>query len=230
MFFTATETWVLIIARALQGISGAVVWIVGLALLADTVDPSRIGVAMGYVTMAFSAGTMVGPFLGGVMYEKLGHWAVFAVALGLVVFDILLRLIMIEKRFTQTWSVLEQEAAYGTFTEDSTATPETSWSTTEVDSEVSDEGRKAPSISGMSKSSFLFLLRSPRILTCLWATTACAIIQTSLESVSNHFLYNPSVSSKKTQPRSSPSSPTESFPGRPPVQVCPASSSPSPAS
>lgn len=40
---------VLFIARALQGISGAIVWTVGLALILDTVGPTYLGSVMGTV-------------------------------------------------------------------------------------------------------------------------------------------------------------------------------------
>ncbi|KAK4695291.1 hypothetical protein P7C71_g2442, partial [Lecanoromycetidae sp. Uapishka_2] len=41
----------LVVGRILQGISAAIVWTVGLALLADTVGHETIGQSMGYVTM-----------------------------------------------------------------------------------------------------------------------------------------------------------------------------------
>lgn len=40
---------VLIVGRVLQGMSAAVVWVVGLALLSDTVDSNEIGEAMASV-------------------------------------------------------------------------------------------------------------------------------------------------------------------------------------
>ena len=42
----------LVIARTLQGISAAVVWTVGLALLADTISKDGVGHVMGYVFLA----------------------------------------------------------------------------------------------------------------------------------------------------------------------------------
>lgn len=41
--------WVLVLARVLQGVSGAVVWTVGLALVMDTVGTERLGVTIGSV-------------------------------------------------------------------------------------------------------------------------------------------------------------------------------------
>lgn len=73
---------VLVVARILQGISAAVVyvsptlpvifdnadmnslrWVVGLALLADTVPQERLAQAMGYVSVGMSLGILVAPLL-----------------------------------------------------------------------------------------------------------------------------------------------------------------------
>ena len=42
--------WVLVLARILQGTSGAVVWTVGLALVLDTVGPGDLGKTIGSVS------------------------------------------------------------------------------------------------------------------------------------------------------------------------------------
>lgn len=56
----------LVLGRVLQGISAAIVWTVGLALLVDTVGHERVGQAMGYVAMSMSVAILVAPLLGGV--------------------------------------------------------------------------------------------------------------------------------------------------------------------
>lgn len=67
MFWIASTLTALVIARALQGLSAAVVWTVGMALVVDTVGKDQIGAAMGYVSMAMTVGTVFGPFIGGIM-------------------------------------------------------------------------------------------------------------------------------------------------------------------
>jgi MFS family permease len=67
----------LVIGRLMQGISGAMVWTVGLALLVDTIGPEHLGQAMGMVTVALAMGILIAPLLGGVVYEKGGYYAVF---------------------------------------------------------------------------------------------------------------------------------------------------------
>ena len=92
----------LVLGRLLQGFSAAIVWSVGCALLVDTVGDS-VGVAMGYVNLAMSMGLLIAPVIGGAVYEAAGYYAVFYVAFGIVVLDILLRLIMIEKKVARQW-------------------------------------------------------------------------------------------------------------------------------
>jgi len=89
---------VLIVARVLQGISAAVVWTVGLALIVDTVGEARVGQAMAYASSAMSMGLILGPVLGGVLYDKRGYYAAFGLAFALIVFDLMLRVILVEKK------------------------------------------------------------------------------------------------------------------------------------
>ena len=96
---------ILLIARLLQGLSSAVVFTFGSALLLDRVGKERIGRAMGFTGTAMSAGLLLGPVVGGVLYEYGGYFTVFLPALGLIVAEIILRLLMIEEKrssFTET--------------------------------------------------------------------------------------------------------------------------------
>lgn len=67
MFWIARTLSSLIVARVLQGLSAAVVWTVGMALVVDTVGKDQVGAAMGYVSMSMTVGTVFGPFIGGVV-------------------------------------------------------------------------------------------------------------------------------------------------------------------
>ncbi|KAK4503371.1 hypothetical protein PRZ48_004286 [Zasmidium cellare] len=84
--------------RVLQGASAAVVWVVGLALLVDTVGPDEIGAAMGYVGLSMSLAILLAPLLGGIVFANAGYYSVYAMAFGLIVLDIILRFAMIERR------------------------------------------------------------------------------------------------------------------------------------
>lgn len=92
----------LIIGRILQGLSAAIVWTVGLALMVDTV-PDKIGEAMGYSAIAMSMGLLVSPAIGGAVFAAKGYYAVYYIAFGCIFLDIVLRLILIEKKIARQW-------------------------------------------------------------------------------------------------------------------------------
>lgn len=97
LFFLSTDPYLIIFARALQGASEALVWVSGIAFLVSQVDEANLGVCMGYITLGATIGELIGPLLGGYLYEKLGHWAVFAVVEVVIAGDIVLRLLVKEK-------------------------------------------------------------------------------------------------------------------------------------
>ncbi|KAL9007300.1 MAG: hypothetical protein Q9173_007381, partial [Seirophora scorigena] len=91
---------ILLVARILQGFSGAIVSTVGYAILFDVVGTEKIGRAMGYVSMSQSFGLLVGPAIGGVLYEwGGGYFNTFIPAFVLIVLEIVLRgLVVVRKR------------------------------------------------------------------------------------------------------------------------------------
>lgn len=99
----------LVVGRLLQGLSAAIVWSVGLALLADTMG-RNIGYAMGYVGIAMSVGLLIAPVIGGAVYAAAGYYAVYYIAFAVIFCDIILRLILIEKKVARQW-ITDDEAA-----------------------------------------------------------------------------------------------------------------------
>jgi MFS family permease len=89
--------WLLVLARALQGLATAIVVTVGYALVFDKVGPDRLGQAMGFTSMALSMGWFAGPVVGGIIYEHAGYLAVFAPPLALIGLEIILRLLLVEE-------------------------------------------------------------------------------------------------------------------------------------
>jgi len=63
---------VLVVARFLQGFAGACVWSVGMALVVDTMSDTKqgSGPALGYIGMSTSFGTVLGPSIGGFVYDR----------------------------------------------------------------------------------------------------------------------------------------------------------------
>lgn len=89
---------VLLIARVLQGMSTAIVFTVGFALLFDVIGKEKIGQAMGYTSMSLSFGLFLGPVVGGIIYQYGGYFQVFIPAFVLIALEILLRFVVIEQR------------------------------------------------------------------------------------------------------------------------------------
>lgn len=87
----------LVLARILQGLSAAVVWTVGLALIIDTVGPYQLGRVFGTMHSIISMGSLAAPSLGGILYDRFGYYSIYIVSAIVLVFDIFLRIFMIEK-------------------------------------------------------------------------------------------------------------------------------------
>ncbi|KAI9807066.1 MAG: hypothetical protein M1825_005783 [Sarcosagium campestre] len=114
LFSGSPSVHLLLVARALQGFSAAVVYSVGLALLVDTVGSKDVGQQAGYVLSSANLGVLTGPLLGGFVYEQAGYHAVVAMMIGLVSVDILLRLVVIEKKTAAKWRPIKTFNTYGT--------------------------------------------------------------------------------------------------------------------
>jgi len=93
-----------VVDRLLLGISGAVVWTVGLALVVDSVPKAEVGKYLGYVFMSINMAVLVVPLVGGVVYAAAGYYAVFYVSFGLIALDVVLRIGLIEKRDAKKWT------------------------------------------------------------------------------------------------------------------------------
>ncbi|HZB97990.1 MAG TPA: MFS transporter [Candidatus Sulfotelmatobacter sp.] len=81
LLFAFSHTFMLLLlARVLQGIAGAVSWVAGLALIAATHPAEVRGRAMGAALSLATAGFLIGPPLAGVLYQHFGQPAPFLAA------------------------------------------------------------------------------------------------------------------------------------------------------
>lgn len=94
---------VLVLGRILQGLSAAMVWTSGLALLTDIFGQERYGEAVGYAQTSVSVGMTSAPLLGGIVYARGGYSAMSAMSLGVVGCSIALALIMVETKAETGW-------------------------------------------------------------------------------------------------------------------------------
>jgi MFS transporter, DHA1 family, solute carrier family 18 (vesicular amine transporter), member 1/2 len=93
LFAYAQSLPMLFLARILQGAADAVTWVVGFALIADLYGEDERGRAMGLAMGGSTLGLIIGPLIGGWLYELGGIRLPFVVvaamaALDLVVFAI----------------------------------------------------------------------------------------------------------------------------------------------
>jgi EmrB/QacA subfamily drug resistance transporter len=75
----APTLWLLIAARAAQGLGAAVMMALTMALVGETVPKAKTGSAMGLLGTMSAAGTALGPSLGGVLIAGPGWQALFFV-------------------------------------------------------------------------------------------------------------------------------------------------------
>ncbi len=86
----APTLWLLIAARAAQGLGAAVMMALTMAFVGGTVPKEKTGRAMGLLGTMSAIGTALGPSLGGVLIAGLGWRAIFLVNVPLGLLTILL--------------------------------------------------------------------------------------------------------------------------------------------
>ncbi|PWC53494.1 MFS transporter [Azospirillum sp. TSO22-1] len=79
----ASTLWLLVAARAVQGLGAAVMMALALAFVGQTVPKERTGSAMGLLGTMSAVGTALGPSLGGALIAGFGWRAIFLVNLPL---------------------------------------------------------------------------------------------------------------------------------------------------
>ncbi|MFE2147646.1 MFS transporter, partial [Streptomyces sp. NPDC059456] len=100
----APTLWLLIAARAAQGLGAAAMMALTMAFVGDTVAKERTGSAMGLLGTMSSVGTALGPSLGGLLIAGPGWRAVFLVnvPLGVLAFVLAARHLPADRRDGRT--------------------------------------------------------------------------------------------------------------------------------
>jgi EmrB/QacA subfamily drug resistance transporter len=95
----APALWVLIAARAVQGLGAAVMMALAMALVGETVPKERTGSGMGLLGTMSAIGTALGPSLGGVLISGFGWQAIFLVnvPLGILAFALVQRCLVSDR-------------------------------------------------------------------------------------------------------------------------------------
>jgi EmrB/QacA subfamily drug resistance transporter len=79
----APSLWLLIAARGLQGLGAAVMMVLTMAMVGETVPKEKTGSAMGLLGSMSAVGTALGPTLGGFLIAGFGWQALFLINLPL---------------------------------------------------------------------------------------------------------------------------------------------------
>ena len=187
MLCIGTSIAILVVGRLLQGLSAAVVWTTGLALLVDTVGQEEIGQTMGIVAMAYSIGILIGPLLGGVVYASSGYYAIFYMAFGLIAIDVVLRFSFVEKKVAAQWLEVNGIASPGSIT--AAETGPTSHELRPRDNGIEMEAQSQHGVESarprrptMRLPPVLTLLGSRRLLAAFWGCLVVAALSTAFDS------------------------------------------------
>jgi MFS transporter, DHA1 family, solute carrier family 18 (vesicular amine transporter), member 1/2 len=97
LFVFASHFHLLLLARLFQGAASAASWTAGLALIAEHYPKERVEM-MGVALMGSTAGSLLGPLIGGSLYEAGGYALPFAVTGLLVAADAALCLFLLPRR------------------------------------------------------------------------------------------------------------------------------------
>ena len=100
----APTLWLLIAARAAQGLGAAIMMALTMAFVGETVPKAKTGSAMGLLGTMSAIGTALGPSLGGVLIAGLGWRAIFLVnvPLGILTFLLAHRYLPVDRREPKT--------------------------------------------------------------------------------------------------------------------------------
>lgn len=162
---------------------------IGLALLADTVPQENLAQAMGYVSLGMSLGILIAPLLGGVVFDNAGYDAVFGMAYGLIAFDIILRLLLVEKKVAARWDPVADVQAKEAADAPKVESPGTTNGIIDTEKGTAPQSPDTPPCSTLRDRRrdrlppVLALLYSRRLLAALFCALIQAALLTSFDSV-----------------------------------------------
>ncbi|KAG7100054.1 hypothetical protein E1B28_001839 [Marasmius oreades] len=197
MLMEAPVYWLMVIARFLQGLASTLVWVPGLALLCDTVTENVVGRQMGITLSGISFGFLLGPPVGGALYDRFGFrgTCLFGVIAAFV--DLIFRLIVIERKDALKWDFDPQIGAVNTTRPGDNASASAEQKNADGvvanvsqtnENENADTPPSEPNSEGTSKvhlslaAVVLFLLKEPRAWTSILCILISGIIATLLEA------------------------------------------------
>ncbi len=181
---------ILAVGRLLQGLSAALVWTSGLALLTDVFGQERYGEAVGYAQTSVSIGTTCAPLCGGIVYAQGGYSAVSAMSIGTVAISTVLALTMIEPKANARWEGPATRKIHTTATEETNGTGRTISSPTTVERDPAFPNERSALIQKEHKEGtftgrpvYPLLLRSGRVLAAMGGIFTFSFVIISFEGM-----------------------------------------------
>ncbi|MCJ1464934.1 hypothetical protein MMC07_003549 [Pseudocyphellaria aurata] len=159
------------VGRFLQGLSAAVVWVVGLALVVDTVGPAEIGQMIGYVSISSTLAYFLGPIMGGIVFNRGGYYAVYYMSFGIILLDIILRTLLVEKNVAKQWTINGEPDLVDTPIPDDSHTHGST--VTDLETSTARPPNRHPVVA---------LLSSSRFWSALWCSFVQSIIMSSWDA------------------------------------------------
>lgn len=92
LFYIGSSREIMFAGRIIQGAGAACTWTAGMALVAKYCVHNRVQ-AMGWAMLGATTGSVVGPLVGGELFDKFGYAAPFYFAFGLIAVDTFLRVV-----------------------------------------------------------------------------------------------------------------------------------------
>ncbi|KAK1757847.1 putative membrane transporter protein [Echria macrotheca] len=97
-FYTSSSYAMIVFSRVLNGSSAALLYAAGFSIVADAVAPGDLGKALGTIRSIVAAGDLVGPPLGGLIFSRWGFDGILNTSIAVLSVDLVMRLLMIERR------------------------------------------------------------------------------------------------------------------------------------
>lgn len=182
MLSLAHTVWLFVAARMLQGTATAMVVVAGMALVTDSVPFEKLGQMIGYLGSAVTLGFMLGPLLGGLVFNVAGYNALFAMAFAVVGVDFVMRVAVVEKKVAKRWVDGDSNDhvnghANGNINGHAVSGYHTFPQTPVACEDEEDRG-----------FALLKIARQPRVLVSLWALMVQGVLYTAFDAVCSSFL------------------------------------------
>jgi MFS family permease len=99
-YLLATSAWLLILLRGLAGLFTAGLLPAMMSIVGDLAPGNRRGQWLGIVSGSAAAGWIIGPLLGGLLYDHFGYIVPFAVSIGMALGALLIAAFLIPETYT----------------------------------------------------------------------------------------------------------------------------------